>query len=409
MNILIVSKQPYPNGVASTNRIHLYAKGMVQSGHKVHVVVAIPPYDNQKFKNFEIKGIHEGVTYAYTSGTTLRPVTFLQRRFYDLKGLLMAMKLVITKKNQWDALILVETSPVQIVLFKLVCWLKKVVFLTECNEYPFWSKGKVIRKPIFEWIYYQLIMPLYDGILPISHNLYQLYNGLLGNKVMYKVIPVLVDTREFNSKENPKIKSDYIAYTGNLSDSKDGMSNQIRAFANALETYPDLKFVIIGKPQFEKHFQKVQQLIKELNIQDKVIFTGYVSRGDLINYLIHAKALTLFKPKGIQSDYCFPSKIAEYLASARPVVTTATGELINCLQHQENAYLSSPEDENAFANNLIQALSNDKVSDRIGENGRDLAQQNFEYSNQSKAIIDFIIKIQNLKRIKTFKKKAAKV
>ena len=51
----------------------------------------------------------------------------------------------------------------------------------------------------------------------------------------------------------------------------------------------------------------------------------------------------------------FPTKIAEYLASARPVVSSNIGEFANYATNNKNAVLCEPDDIAGFANGIITA------------------------------------------------------
>ncbi|MEK5066211.1 glycosyltransferase [Cytobacillus sp. FSL R5-0596] len=65
----------------------------------------------------------------------------------------------------------------------------------------------------------------------------------------------------------------YVVTAGRLTKQK-GQWHLIRSFSKVLESIPNTKLVIIGKG---KYLEKLIQLSKDLGIQDKVIFTGYVN------------------------------------------------------------------------------------------------------------------------------------
>jgi len=60
MNISILLLQPYPNGMACTNRIHNYAKGITELGGNVKILIPKPTegYDT-KAKNKIVTGEYE--------------------------------------------------------------------------------------------------------------------------------------------------------------------------------------------------------------------------------------------------------------------------------------------------------------------------------------------------------------
>lgn len=399
MKVNIILNQPYPQGMASTHRVHLYSKGILNQGHQVKIYLPVPHSYNKKLGNLNTKGTAEGVDYEYTSLTSVRSNHFLFRRIHDLLGLFNAGRKILERRNESDAIILVSTVTFHILFFKVIALLSGNVFLTECNEHPFAfaRKGSLRSKKWFQKFYVEKIITLYDGLLVISNNLLDYYKNKIGNKVKYQLIPVLVDIEEFSSL--PSEKENYVAYAGNLSEDKDGLYTQIQSFAKACKVFPDLKFYVIGNSQRPSTKEKAQEIVEKLGIENNVFFTGFVSRQELVKYFKNASALMLFKPKGIQADYCFPSKIAEYLASGTPVITTKTGELINLLRHRESALLSSPDEMDQFANNLIEVLSDIKLSNYISKNGFEIARANFDYQNQSLEILKFIKELRGFNNI----------
>jgi glycosyltransferase involved in cell wall biosynthesis len=396
MNISIILNQPYPNGMASTHRVHLYAKGMVMQGHNVQVLLPVPHSDNKKLGNLKVSGVSEGINYKYTSLTSVRSKNFFLRRLHDYLGLINSGIQILKTRNNNDAIILISTIAFHIVFFKLISLLSNSIYLTECNEHPFAfaRKGSLRSKLWFQKLYVNHIMSLYDGLLVISHNLLTFYKDKLKSSVHYKLIPVLVDLDEFLSLESKK--ENYIAYAGNLSEDKDGIYTQIRAFAEVSKIISNISFYIIGSAQRPSTKEKALALIGELGIENKVHFTGFVSREELVQYYKNASALILYKPDSIQAQYCFPSKIAEYLASGTPVVTTSTGELKNFLKDRESALLSDPNELEKLSKNLVEILSDAKLAKRISEKGFQIAKNNFDYKHQSSNIINFIYELKGL-------------
>ena len=49
-NIVIIAEYPFPVGIAPTNRILAYSRGLIQSGANVDVVIPIPT-DKKKRKD----------------------------------------------------------------------------------------------------------------------------------------------------------------------------------------------------------------------------------------------------------------------------------------------------------------------------------------------------------------------
>ena len=71
--------------MAAANRIRLLSRAMVEQGVDVTVLCTrlteIPP----DIRNREVRGIHEGVRFEYTTNTTVRPDSFVKRRYLEAR------------------------------------------------------------------------------------------------------------------------------------------------------------------------------------------------------------------------------------------------------------------------------------------------------------------------------------
>ena len=107
---------------------------------------------------------------------------------------------------------------------------------------------------------------------------------------------------------------------------------------------------------------------------------------------MYADAVALLIPlfDDLRSQARFPTKIGEYLASARPVVTTAVGEIERFFTDSKTACISPPGDPDAFADRLLAVLDDPDLASRIGVAGRRLAEERFEYSRQGPALRAFL-------------------
>ncbi len=93
-----------------------------------------------------------------------------------------------------------------------------------------------------------------------------------------------------NVKERFGIKSDFILAVGNLQPRKN-LARLIKAFAAVQDHIGDINLVIVGKAQWQA--SEIYRIVEELQIEDKVVFTGYVSDEDLVLLYNAAQRLCL--------------------------------------------------------------------------------------------------------------------
>ncbi|WKN30492.1 glycosyltransferase [Porifericola rhodea] len=402
MNVKIILKQPYPYGMACTNRIHNYALGLTEAGHNVEIIVPLPLEKKSTAKNKNILGNHQGIDYLYANNTTYRSNNFIKRRIQDIAGPLLAAKHILFQKQPTDVVLVVSNYLYHIFTFKVVSLITGALYIQEKSEFPFVFKKKPsLTGRIFRNIHNKTIYKLFDGILVISESLHSFFESKIGKNSKLLKVPVIVNMKEFPSPD-PEAPP-FIAYSGNLSDKKDGIISLIKSFAIVSKKHSELKFYVIGKGGI-KDEQKVKRLIAELNLERQVILTGYVSREELLYYLSNALALVVAKPDTLQSSTCFPSKIGEYLATGKPVVSTNVGEIPYYLKDLENALLVNAGDHEAFAHKIDFIIENHDQSLLIGRKGKLTAENNFNYKTQGNRISEFLEKLA-LKKQKGFTKK----
>jgi glycosyltransferase involved in cell wall biosynthesis len=102
------------------------------------------------------------------------------------------------------------------------------------------------------------------------------------------------------------------------------------------------KLVLVGGG---KQDSRLRELVKNLNLESEVLFTGFVFFDDLPDYLSAADALINPMKKSLVSDTALPNKVIQYLLAARPVVSTDLKGLISTLRDFDNLqWTSSPEE-----------------------------------------------------------------
>jgi glycosyltransferase involved in cell wall biosynthesis len=376
----------FPEGNAATNRVYTYANGFYENGVKVHVIC----FGNEYLK--ENEGIANGIFFYHPFGQKRRNNYFLIRRWQKLRKYFKAIRL-INKINKDDKIIafncwtpLLQT---QLFLFILSRYLKTFLIL-ERSEHPLRNfQGSFFKKTRGEFkVFTERV--LCDGMFCISQYLIDFYEHLGKSPKKLFLVPGTVDTNRFNIPTNAPFDFQYILYCGSLTILKDGVNILIESFNKITQKHPEIKLVLVGKGDTPKEENMIKALVKELNIEEKVIFTGQLSREKIPAYLNNAKILALARPKSIVADAGFPSKLTEYLATGIPVVVTKVGEIPVYLRDNENAFLSEPDDTKAFAEKLDFVLCNYKLAKEISSKGKELTNTIFNYNYQARRIMDFI-------------------
>ena len=243
-----------------------------------------------------------------------------------------------------------------------------------------------------DWLYklYKRTIPKLDGLFLITPALREMYiNDFGADPEKTILLNMIVDQKRFENL--PKLEpSNTVSYCGILSEFKDGVSVLIKSFAKVINKHSEYKLRLIGPFENAATEHKLRTLVQDLNITDKVEFTGPVSPETMPSLLKASKILALARPDNIQAKYGFATKIGEYLMTGRPAVITRVGAVEDYLIDRENCILANPDDTNDFAEKLMWTIENYEVTEKIGERGKEAVVKNFDSENESEKIYKLI-------------------
>lgn len=150
-------------------------------------------------------------------------------------------------------------------------------------------------------------------------------------------------------KKKYKIGGDYIIFVGTLQPRKN-VERLIEAYSRLKQ---NIKLVIAGKKGwlYESIFSKV----KELNLGDNVIFTGYVFDDELPALIAGAKAYIL---PSLWEGFGIP--VIEAQACGVPVVVSSTSSLPEIVG--ESGLLVDPESVDSIASGIKKALDETRIN-----------------------------------------------
>ncbi len=393
MNIIILTSEKFPLGGAASNRIISYSRGLIELGCDVNVLVTRPADRiTDKLKNKQ-KGVFENIKYSYLHNKTNWPKYFIIRVYtIYLSYFLLLFKLLKININKKNIIYLISTDNY---LVNIIIWFYSKIFSNKfyliLDEYPFFKRIDSRKFRINGRLTNRFRFRLCDGMILISDILIDYYKSLTSKKTRFLKIPILVEMDRFNNVE-PKFKScineKYIIYCG-LEPKIDGIDLLLNAFSQIHKNYNFLKIIIVGDTH-ERVFENLKKLCIELNISDKVNFTGLLSRNEIPEYLLSASLLVL--PRIITSNSIsgFPTKLGEYLSTKKPVLVSNIGEISNYLKDNESCFFVEPNNVNDLKNKIIKIFDNYEFALDVGEKGYQICKNNFNYKIQSEKLFNFI-------------------
>jgi phosphatidylinositol alpha-1,6-mannosyltransferase len=190
-------------------------------------------------------------------------------------------------------------------------------------------------------------------------------------------IPGVVDLSRFNCASDPapireelKLGSaPVVACVSRLAANR-GHELLLNGFRRLLVTLPEARLLIVGKGEMRP---RLEQLVAEMELTDRVVFTGYRDR-DLPLVLAAADCFALM---GAGSDESCRAAL-EAMAAGRPVVARAVGALPETIVDRETGVLVTDDTPEAVAAALGTVLRDRPLAARMGAAGRRRAETEYD-------------------------------
>ena len=157
-----------------------------------------------------------------------------------------------------------------------------------------------------------------------------------------------------------------LLFVGNFYEWHD-VATVLHSFSHVLERYPNGRLVLVGDGALR---EKMQQLAIDLDISKSVHFTGLIPHADVPRYMAAADIAVVPYPKMPQENWLSPLKLFEYMASAKAIVASSVGQVVNIIQHEKNGLLISPGDPLEMASAISRLIENQDLRVRLGQQAR---------------------------------------
>ena len=158
----------------------------------------------------------------------------------------------------------------------------------------------------------------------------------------------------------------------------------VAALADVLPKYPDVRALIVGKPNHAEP-QLENQLkaqIEASGLKGKVVLAGF--RDDVPSVMCHLDVFCL--TSRVEGT---PNVVLEAMAAARPVVATAVNGVPDIVKDGVTGILVPSEDRTAVAKALDHLLTSPETARKMGLAGRERIGTEFSCSAAAERLLDF--------------------
>ena len=203
------------------------------------------------------------------------------------------------------------------------------------------------------------------------------YEGLGVNPDAVRIIPNGIKLSEHNNlikrngfKERFSIPFDQkiILYVGRLDPTK-GIDLLIHSFTNILTEIKKVSLVIIGGGKEEAIYKK---LVTSLNLEEKVVFTGFISEKDKMAAYIDADVFVTPSFTG------FPMTFLEACLCGTPIVTTDKGDYLEWIDGEVGFVVNY--DKTHIKDAVLRILRDTNLRRQFSNKGQELIQTKFNWN-----------------------------
>jgi len=368
----------FPSGPATANRILYIGQSFVEGG--IPFTVWHYGLSPTKF-NTHVKGEINGIRYEYLSGKSFSTGNRLTRNLWNLKGILVLFYRLLFK--------LAFKKNVRLYLFlhghflnsiiPVVSRLVNIRVIQEINEW--WPD---IRSKMSDRIAYKSTMFKWsNGAIVISDYIQKKIENKRKDADFKTIrIPVLAEPGITVNGYTKNNGLPYLFWCGSVNAYQEDVEFLLRGFAKLLHQHPEqvtLKLIIAGGIN-ESVKKKFVDLGEELNLDaGNVLFKGFVSDEELHALIHHAQIQLLPLWNDERSKTRFPTKMASYAFSGRPVLAGKVGEIVPLFTDSLNIKYYEPGNLDDFVSALNTLLKKPEMADQIGKNAMEVAKANFDY------------------------------
>lgn len=389
MKILVVSQYFWPEEF----RINDICKGLIEEGHEVDVLTAIPNYPGgEYFEGFSFfkrgKKDYEGINIRRCFCVPRGKNNKLKLIFnYISFALSSIFHIPFILKNKYDKVLVYQLSPITMAIPAII--IKKIkripmdMYILDLWPESLLSTVNIGSKKIKD-IMFKFCKKIYkqaDGIYITSKGFKKklVSYGIEEEKITY--LPQWAEDiykdaviEEDTELENLCKDKFNILFAGNVGKAQ-SIDTIINA-ANICKENKSIQWIIVGDGS-EKNI--CEQKVRDLNLKENVIFLGRKPLQDMPKYYNVADALLVTLGNDELFKITVPAKVQSYMASGKPLLGAISGEGKGIIEESNCGLACEAEDYNKLAQ-LAQKMYEMNIEERkmLGENGIKYFKENFD-------------------------------
>lgn len=348
-----------------------------------NTVGAILPYEGPLRAELENNGVSVNIH---------RSLPVITRESFGgfLKSILLVCKIPI---SVWNLLVVVLKFKPDIIHTNTALILSPGIVAKLTGKPHIWHVREFFEEFPHLWKWYQWYMSMFsDTVICVSNAVAEQFHQRIKIKKV-KVIYNGFPSEEFTSVEPTRVNAFRkqfdinghvtVGVVGRIKFGRKGQDVFVKAITLLKDKFPDVKFLLIGSPfpGNEQHLENLRHLIKELDIEKNVIYTGDVEDIKAAYTALDISVLPSALPEP------FGGVVVESMAFGKPVVGTRIGGTAEQIEDGVNGYLVEPNNHVQLASAIERLLIDIGERKRMGDNGLRRYRALFEFEVFYKKIL----------------------
>ncbi|GAB4367963.1 MAG: hypothetical protein Kow0042_08920 [Calditrichia bacterium] len=171
----------------------------------------------------------------------------------------------------------------------------------------------------------------------------------------------------------------YVGVTGK----RRGLETVLKAMAHLKNTYPNIRFIIVGASRDDQELKKLSQI---LQISDKVFWAGWVKNDEINSYIQASQVGISPLVRNPHHDTTMANKIVQYLALGKPILVSDCPAQVDIVKKYRCGFIFQDGAAEELCEKIIELYKDKKLYDQLSRNAL-MASKALDWQNEQKKLI----------------------
>jgi glycosyltransferase involved in cell wall biosynthesis len=381
LSIGFVTVADLPEGWGRTGRLRTMVGALAGLGHRVTIW---NQHGLESSPGQQVSGDLCGARFEYVLGTTERErgfrATFLKLR--AVKKILDKVRAAVQTRQLdvvfFNNLAFYDTYPITRLALRLGI---PTIQCYEDERREVVGRDVNIAQRIFGWNSWaadRWCSRMADEIWVISSYLREKYAPLSGRPESVRIIPTIIDCAAWNLPPEPDHRSPVILYSGSFEE-QDDTERLVHALGLLKRQNVDFRMRLLGARPGHAQVERLKSLAQQLGIERAIELKGFCPAAVVKQEIADANILVNLRTNSLWGKSGLSTKLSEYLAAGRAVLTTDIGDNARYVEHGRSALVVRADDPaEKVAAVLKDALERPELRRQLGAGARQAALRHFD-------------------------------